>query len=138
MMIWGLIPLSIKVSSRNTDGNVLIFEHRDMSKGGPPRHLHYEQDEWFYVLKGEYAFEIGDQKFRLKSGDSLFAPRMIPHAWACISEQPGSLLTLLNPAGTFETFILETTTHKTLPSPGAIEEHCANHGMKVVGPPLPV
>jgi len=138
LKIWGLIPLSIKVSSKDTDGRLMIFEHTDMNKGGPPRHVHYEQDEWFYVLKGEYAFEIGEQKYRLKSGDSIFAPRMIPHAWACVSEQPGSLMTLLSPAGTFEAFILETTTHKTLPSQEAIEQAFLDHGMKVVGPPLPV
>ena len=30
-----------------------------MGKGGPPRHVHFEQDEWFYVIKGDYVFEVG-------------------------------------------------------------------------------
>ena len=58
-MIWGLIPLSIKLSGQDTGGEVLLFEHRDMGKGGPPRHVHFEQDEWFYVVKGEFVFEVG-------------------------------------------------------------------------------
>ena len=138
LMIWGLIPLSIKLSAKDTGGELLVFEHSNMGKGGPPRHLHYEQDEWFYVIKGEFAFEVGDQKFRLKPGDTLFAPRKVPHGWAQISDQPGTLLTLVSPAGEFETFILDTTRHTNLPAPEEVEKAFAAHGMKVVGPPLEV
>ena len=31
------------------------------AKGGPPRHLHRDQDEWFHVIEGEYIVEIGDE-----------------------------------------------------------------------------
>src|SRR6476469_2441744 len=41
LMIWGVIPLQIKVSTTDTDGDLFVFEHADMSKGGPPRHFHY-------------------------------------------------------------------------------------------------
>jgi mannose-6-phosphate isomerase-like protein (cupin superfamily) len=138
LTIWGLIPLSIKVSGKDTGGELLIFEHRDMGKGGPPRHVHFDQDEWFYVIEGEYAFEVGGEKFRLKRGDTLFAPRQVPHGWAHISDQPGTLLTTVSPVGTFEKFIPDTTRQPTLPSPEEIERAFATHGMKVVGPPLAV
>jgi mannose-6-phosphate isomerase-like protein (cupin superfamily) len=61
LRIWGLIPLQIKISTDDTDGALFVFEHADMGKGGPPRHFHYEQDEWFYVIKGDFAFEVGDE-----------------------------------------------------------------------------
>lgn len=138
LMIWGLIPLSIKVSTRDTGGALFVFQHNDMGKGGPPRHIHHEQDEWFYVIKGDFAIEVDDERFLLKPGDSFFAPRKIPHAWAHIANGPGTLLTALSPAGTFEEFILETTRHKTLPSPQEIARSFAQHGMTVVGPPLKV
>jgi mannose-6-phosphate isomerase-like protein (cupin superfamily) len=138
LMIWGRIPLSTKVSTNDTGGAVFVFEHANMGKGGPPRHVHHEQDEWFYVIAGEFAIEVGDQKFRLKPGDSLFAPRKVPHAWAHISDKPGTLLTAVSPAGTFETFIRDTTKHATLPSPDEVAAAFAAHGMTVVGPPLAV
>jgi mannose-6-phosphate isomerase-like protein (cupin superfamily) len=31
------------------------------------------------VIQGEFAIEVGDEKFRVKPGDSLFAPRKVPH-----------------------------------------------------------
>ena len=76
LRIWGTFPLQIKVSSQDSDGALFLFEHVDMGKDGPPRHFHYEQDEWFYVVEGEFAFEVGDESFTLRAGDSLFAPRM--------------------------------------------------------------
>jgi len=66
--IWSLLPLADKLSSRDTGSPLYIFEHRNQGKGGRPRHIHFEQDEWFYVVKGEYAFEIGGEKFRLSAG----------------------------------------------------------------------
>ena len=78
-MIWGLIPLSIKLSGQDTGGEMLLFEHRDMGKGGPPRHVHLDQDEWFYIVKGDYVFEVGGETHRLSADDTLFAPRNVPH-----------------------------------------------------------
>jgi len=138
LMIWGLIPLSTKVSTKDTAGRVYIFEHTNMGKGGPPRHFHYEQDEWFYAVKGQFAIEVGDEKFQLKPGDSLFAPRRIPHAWAHVSDEPGSLITLVSPAGTFETFIRDAARLPELPTPQEVDEAFEAHGMKVVGPPLTI
>jgi mannose-6-phosphate isomerase-like protein (cupin superfamily) len=138
LMIWGLIPLTIKVPTKDTGGLWFVFEHPDMGKGGPPRHVHHEQDEWFYAVKGEFVMEVGEEKFRLKPGDSLLAPRKVPHAWACVSDTPGTIITALSPAGTFEQFILETTKHATLPPPDEVAKAFADHGMTVVGPPLAV
>jgi quercetin dioxygenase-like cupin family protein len=136
--IWGLLPLADKLSSRDTGGQLYIFEHRNQGKGGPPRHIHFEQDEWFYVVKGEYAFEIGGEKFRLTAGDTMFAPRNVTHGWANVGDEPGTLLTLVSPAGTFEEFLHETRRHSALPPQEEIERAFAAHNMKVVGPPLDV
>ena len=137
LMIWGLIPLVPKIPTRATGGALFAFEHTDMGKGGPPRHVHHDQDEYFYVVDGEFVMEVGDQRHHLKRGDCLFAPRRVPHAWACVSER-GSLLTTVSPAGTFETFILETTKHATLPPPAEVAAAFAEHGMTLLGPPLAV
>jgi quercetin dioxygenase-like cupin family protein len=138
LMIWGVIPLQIKVSSKDTAGNLFVFEHADMGRGGPPRHFHYDQDEWFYVTKGEFAFLVGDERFTLRPGDSLFAPRMIPHAWAHVGDTPGTLLLAVEPAGSLEAFFMENCAMERPPTPEEAERTFAAHGMEVVGPPLEV
>lgn len=136
LMIWGAIPLQIKVPSKATAGSLFVFEHADMAEGGPPRHFHYEQDEWFYATKGEFAFEVGDEKFTLRPGDSLFAPRMVPHVWAYRGEGPGTLLLAVQPAGSLEAFFIENCAMDRLPTPEEADRSFAAHGMKIVGPPL--
>jgi mannose-6-phosphate isomerase-like protein (cupin superfamily) len=136
LMIWGVIPLKIKVSGKDTGGSFFLCEHKNMSKGGPPRHFHYEQDEWFYAIDGEFAFEVGDEKFTLRPGDCLFAPRKIPHVWAYMGDQPGTLLLAVQPAGSLEEFFMKSCEMKNLPTPQEAENLFAAHGMKVVGPPL--
>jgi len=138
LMIWGVIPLQIKISSDDTAGRLFVFEHADMGEGGPPRHFHYEQDEWFYALKGEFAFEVGDETYVLRPGDSLFAPRMIPHAWAHVGDGPGTLLLAVQPAGSLEAFFMENCAMDRPPTPEEAERSFAAHGMRVVGPPLDI
>lgn len=138
LMIWGVIPLQIKVASSDTAGRLFVFEHVDMPKGGPPRHFHYEQDEWFYVTKGVFLFEVGDERFTLRPGDSLFAPRRIPHVWAYTGDTPGTLLLAVQPAGSLEAFFMENAAMDRPPTPEEAERSFAAHGMKVVGPPLSV
>jgi mannose-6-phosphate isomerase-like protein (cupin superfamily) len=138
MMIWGTIPLQIKISTGDTEGALFVFEHADMGKGGPPRHFHYEQDEWFYAMKGDFAFEVGDERFTLRPGDSLFAPRMVPHVWAYVGDDPGTLLLAVQPAGSLEAFFRQSSEMTRLPTPEEADQMFAAHGMKVVGPPLEV
>ena len=93
----------------------------------------------FYVVAGEYDFEVGDEKFRLKAGDSLFAPRKVPYAWACVSEKPGTLMAVFQPAGKMEAFFQELPKYvgKVRASNEAMAKLHADPGMQVTGQPLP-
>ena len=132
------IPTDCKVSTQDSHGGMYLYEHTNMGKGGPPRHVHFEQDEFFYAIKGEFIFEVGDEKFRLKTGDSIFAPRKIPHVWAHVGDTPGSLLVALQPAGTFEAFFQEGSRFTQPPTREEVEKLFAAHEMQVVGDPLPI
>ncbi len=79
----GISTIAFKVSTPNP-GDPFILENTFLAKGGPARHLHYDQEEWFYILEGEFQFEVGTEGFRLHSGDSLLAPRRVPHVWAFV------------------------------------------------------
>ena len=88
----GITRLNYKVASSDADGRLFVTEQTMLAKGGPPRHLHLEQEEWFYSLEGEFVIEVGDERFTLGPGDSAFAPRKIPHVLAFIGAPPGRLL----------------------------------------------
>jgi mannose-6-phosphate isomerase-like protein (cupin superfamily) len=127
--------LDYKVLTAETKGAVFIMENRNMERGGPPRHVHYEQEEWFYFVEGsdEVVMEIGETKLRLKPGDSVLAPRNVPHVWAYLGQQPGRMLFVFTPAARIQGFFEEASRPGAkVGDPGRFERH----GMKVVGPPL--
>lgn len=77
----GISSIQFKITPRD-GADVLVLENTFHARGGPARHLHYEQDEWFYAVEGEFVVEVGAERFSLTPGDSLVAPRRVPHAWA--------------------------------------------------------
>src|SRR6266852_7255862 len=104
----GISTIAFKVSTPNP-GDPFILENTFHAKGGPARHLHYDQDEWFYALEGEFLIEVGQERRRLQPGDSLFAPRRVPHVWAYVGETRGRMLMAFLPAGKMEVFFREVT-----------------------------
>jgi mannose-6-phosphate isomerase-like protein (cupin superfamily) len=128
-----------KVSARDTGGDLCIYDTVRMQKGGPALHVHHNQDEWFYVMRGEFIVKVGDDMLNLKPGDSAFAARKIPHAFAKISEGEAQLLILFQPAGTIEDFFLQMSKMgSTIPANQEVifKKLWLDHGMEIVGPPL--
>jgi DNA-binding transcriptional MerR regulator/quercetin dioxygenase-like cupin family protein len=136
----GKEPNDCKVSARDTDGAMCVFEFTGASCG--PRHMHHEQDEWIYIIDGDFEFKVGDKHFRASTGESVFLPRKVPHVWACVSATPGKIINVYQPAGTMEEFFRAVGKYDGKPyihealSLDEFRELFNEHGMKVVGPPL--
>jgi quercetin dioxygenase-like cupin family protein len=96
------------------------------------------QDEWFFVLEGEFDFQVAEERLRLRVGDSVFAPRKIVHARACVSDKPGKMLIVSQPAGKMEEFFRALGKLKGPPSAEEAQRLFLDHGMKVGGPPLKI
>jgi len=131
----GISSISFKVTPQDSEG-LLIIENTFHEKGGPARHLHYDQDEWFYAVEGEFIFEVGDEKLRLNPGDSLLAPRKVAHVWAYSGGGRGRILIAFMPAGKMESFFREVTKANAMPPQDP--QLWRDHGMELLGPPLRV
>lgn len=131
----GVSAISFKLCPSESNG-LLILENTFQAKGGPARHLHYDQDEWFYALEGEFIVEVGDERMALHPGDSLLAPRRVPHVWAHVGSTRGRMLIAFMPAGKMEAFFREVTKANAMPPQDP--ELWRTHGMELLGPPLPV
>jgi quercetin dioxygenase-like cupin family protein len=130
--------LDVKVSGKDTGGDLTIFEQTGLSPmRGTPLHVHHAQDEIFYVLEGEYHFQVGTAKHQLKAGDSIFLPRRVPHAWTQVSERARMTVTV-QPAGKLEEFFLTMAAFAGEPSKEQVAKAFSDHEMEVVGPPLKV
>ena len=133
-----LNTLDIKISGKDTENDLAVFEQTGLTpNGGPPLHIHLFQDEWFYIVEGEYLFQVGKDTYQMKSGDTIFLPRNVPHAFVQLTEK-GKVIVSYLPAGKMESFFAVTDAWTTAPTREEIAKVFADHDMKVVGPALVV
>jgi len=131
----GVHPNDLKISSKDTGGQLSVFEYTGLGKVGPMLHIHFEQDEIFTVTEGSYRFVVGKETHVLTAGQTIFLPRGIPHTWIQLSDR-GKMIYFLQPAGKMEEFFLLMNSLKQRPTQEEMDRYHAEHGMKVVGPPL--
>jgi quercetin dioxygenase-like cupin family protein len=130
--------LDVKISGNDTNGDLAIFEQTSLSQGkGTPLHIHNSQDEIFYVIEGAYKFQVGDVKYDLTTGDSIFLPRKVAHAWTQISEK-GKMIVTMQPAGKLENFFVTMAGLNHEPNQQEIAKIFLDNDMQVVGPPLKI
>jgi mannose-6-phosphate isomerase-like protein (cupin superfamily) len=129
----GFSKISFKTSTAETAGNLFIIEHTGLSSGGPPLHLHTDQEEWFCVVAGEVLFQVGDRRVTLKPGDSILGPRNVPHTFRAVGETPAHMIIAFSPAGRMEQFFRDTAVPNSPPEDDAF---LRRYGMELIGPPL--
>jgi mannose-6-phosphate isomerase-like protein (cupin superfamily) len=69
----------VKVDFADSRSFAIVESAPPAGAPGPPRHVHYEFDEAWYVLDGEIEFSIRDRVELCGSGSLAFAPRGVAH-----------------------------------------------------------
>jgi quercetin dioxygenase-like cupin family protein len=131
----GFSTILFKTVPSETNGGLLVIEHKNLIKGGPPLHFHLYQDEWFYVMDGEVVFQVGGIQKRLGAGESVLGPRGIPHTFSAVGQKPAHMLIAFTPAGKMEGFFREVAVPN---GPKMEADLFARFDMRYVGPPLVV
>ena len=130
--------LDVKISCKDTDGGFAVFEQISLSQGrGTPLHVHPLQDEIFYVIEGEYYFQVGEEKFKMYAGETIFLPKKVPHAWTQVSER-GKMNVTFQPAGKMEEFFLTVSKLDHEPTQKEMAQIFVDNEMEVVGLPLKI
>ena len=129
----GFSKIAFKTATADTSGNLFVIEHSNLKPGGPPLHLHFAQEEWFYVMEGEVLFQVGEKRLQLKAGDSVLAPRKVPHAFTAVGEKPAKMLIAFSPAGKMEQFFIDAAKENAPLQDAAL---FARYDMKLMGPPI--
>ena len=138
----------IKVSHQDGSDGVSVLEHRAPHGNSPPLHVHRNEDEIFHILEGEMLFRVADRDVHAGTGDTLLAPKGIPHTYRINSADGARWLTIIR-GGDFEGFVRSfgrPAQRSGLPDPSgpptpeqveALAAACSRHGIELVGPPLP-
>ena len=127
----GFSSLAFKVVTSDAAGNLFVIEHTNlMPNTGPALHLHLSQEEWFYVMEGEVRFQVGDHRLRLGPGESILAPRRIPHTFSATGS-PAHMLIAFTPADKMEQYFIDAAAH---PSLAATADFMNRYEMQWIGP----
>jgi quercetin dioxygenase-like cupin family protein len=129
--------LLYKVTGDDTDGALDIFLLSIQPKSGPPLHIHHQQHETIYFMKGRYKVQVDDDVFRCEPGGFVHIPIGARHAFVNVSDQPGECIVTFSPGATdkfFEEFA--PVVRRGQPDPATIGPVFAKHGWELVGPPL--
>lgn len=76
-----------------------LMEAYTPPNSGPPLHLHQREDEWWFILDGNFLFEIDGNSVHAGPGDTVFAPRGGRHTFQNIGSVTGRALVTVVPGG---------------------------------------
>lgn len=99
-------PWIIKAGKEDTGGSIAVLEGEFRPRSGAPAHVHRQHEETFYVLSGEFLFQLGTQTVKATAGTFVFVPRDVSHAFENIGTQSGRILGMMTPGG-YEQFFEE-------------------------------
>ena len=129
--------ITVLLSAGDTGGTFAMIIDDCPPGGGPPLHIHHNEDETFYILEGELTMQVNEEIFSASAGTSVFLPKGIPHTFRNFGSQRTKSLALLSPAG-LEGFFEEVEPLLTEGEPDmtAVLEIAGRYGIEAVGPPI--
>jgi mannose-6-phosphate isomerase-like protein (cupin superfamily) len=128
----------VKASAADTSGRYTLLEITAPAGLQTPLHVHYREDEGFYVLAGSVTIQVGDETVELGPGEHAFGPRDIPHRFT-VGPGGAHMIWVLTPGG-FEDFVDEVSAPAdapTVPPPSVVPpadaaEIVLRHGMELL------
>jgi mannose-6-phosphate isomerase-like protein (cupin superfamily) len=125
-----------KIRSADTNGVCYAFEVIAPPGFGIPPHVHHLEDEVLYVIEGEYAIVLGEERLRAGPGSVLNFTRGTAHGFESVGPSAGRVLHVVTPGSSFEQFLHELV--QLPPGPPDIPALAAlfgKYGMELLPPP---
>jgi hypothetical protein len=113
----------------------------------PPLHIHRNEDEIFHIIEGKMRFQVGQDQIVVGAGETVVAPKGIPHTFRVESSEGVRCLTvtkgpdfegLVRMAG-IPVAVEELPPPAGAPTPEMIEalvRACQTNNIDIVGAPL--
>ncbi|MGH3155999.1 MAG: cupin domain-containing protein, partial [Streptosporangiaceae bacterium] len=104
---WGVVGARFIMDGGPAEGRFSLVEHPIIPRGmAAPVHMHTREDEYSFILEGEWGFWQGGNVAFAGPGDLVYKPRDVWHTFWNATDQPARLLEIISPAG-FDHFFEE-------------------------------
>lgn len=97
--------IKILVDHTETNGKYAIFEENVPPLGGPPPHMHPDE-EIFYIVEGEFEFILNDiqNPFKAVGGSVVHIPSNALHTFKNVGGTQGKMVVFLSPGNLLDYF----------------------------------
>jgi quercetin dioxygenase-like cupin family protein len=129
--------LVFKVTGDETGGAFDYFVVEVAPHGGPPLHVHHQQEETLHVLSGRFKVRVAEEEVLLEQGGFAFMPSGLPHAFLNLTDEPAEIVIVYTPGGGASFYAeLGPLTRNGTPDRAEVAACFERHGMTLLGPPL--
>ncbi|PWK75482.1 quercetin dioxygenase-like cupin family protein [Aminobacter sp. AP02] len=139
--------MTIRVPASAGNDQISIIECRMPQGETTPLHVNLCEDEIIHILEGTMCFRVDGRIFLAHAGQTVMAPKGIPHTFR-VDSADGATCLIVTQGGDFEQMIRQMS----VPAPSAtlppkaertpetakrFFEICAKNNIQVIGAPLP-
>ena len=93
------LDLKVLLSTEATGGAISVLMGWHKPGEGPPDHVHYSQDEMFFIIEGIYQMTVGGETSAVGPGTIVFIPRNTVHRFKNIGDTTACMLDWSLPGG---------------------------------------
>ena len=93
------LDLKILLTTEATGGAISVLMGWHKPGEGPPDHVHFSQEEMFFILDGTYELTVGGQTSTAGPGTIVFIPRNVVHRFKNVGETTACMLDWSLPGG---------------------------------------
>jgi quercetin dioxygenase-like cupin family protein len=93
------LDMRVLLTTEATDGAISVILVSHEPGEGPPGHLHFKQEEMFFVIAGTYELTVGGQTSTIGPGTIVFIPRNVVHRFKNVGNTTASMLDWSLPGG---------------------------------------
>jgi mannose-6-phosphate isomerase-like protein (cupin superfamily) len=93
------LDAKVLLTTEATGGAISVLMAWHKPGEGPPDHVHFNQDEGFFIVEGTYELTVGGQTSTVGPGTIVFIPRDVVHRFRNVGDTTARMLDWSQPGG---------------------------------------
>jgi mannose-6-phosphate isomerase-like protein (cupin superfamily) len=93
------LDVKVLLSTEATGGAISVLMGWLKPGEGPSDHVHFNQEEIFFIVEGTYEMTVGDETSTVGPGTIVFIPRNVVHRFKNVGDTTGCMLDWSLPGG---------------------------------------
>jgi len=93
------LDLKVLLTTEATGGAISVLMGWHKPGEGPSDHVHFSQEEMFFIVEGTYELTVSDQTTTAGPGTIVFIPRNVVHRFKNVGETTACMLDWSLPGG---------------------------------------